>query len=201
MTSEEIARMQARMNASGLLPVALVVDGFWGPRSIAACELYCRRLMPAVNPWPAPTQMHLQQFYGSPGDESQLVRMQFPYRMLYDGRAVTSTMVHRKCAESLRRILERVGTKFLATPHIVDEATDYGGVYNNRAMRGGTLPSLHARGAAIDLDADDNGNRVAWPTGADMPLEIIEEFSKEGWTSAAVFWGRDAMHFQATRPD
>jgi hypothetical protein len=59
-------------------------------------------------------------------------------------------------------------------PHIRDEAEDYGGVYNFRKKRGGTSYSLHAYGAAIDLDADDNSFRAAWPVAADMPLEIIE---------------------------
>jgi len=83
-------------------------------------------------------------------------------------------------------------------PDIVDEATDYCGVFNFRLKRGGSTYSLHAYGAAIDLDADDNTFKNAWPINADMPLEIIEEFAREGWVSAAAFWGYDAMHFQAT---
>jgi hypothetical protein len=27
----------------------------------------------------------------------------------------------------------------------------------------------------------------------------MEEFAKEGWLAAGAFWGRDAMHFQATQ--
>jgi hypothetical protein len=34
---------------------------------------------------------------------------------------------------------------------------------------------------------------------ADMPLEIMECFAREGWLSAGAFWGYDAMHFQATQ--
>jgi hypothetical protein len=66
-------------------------------------------------------------------------------------------------------------------------------------MRGGSLPSLHARGAAIDLDADNNGNHVAWPVRATMPLEVMEAFAREGWLSAGAAWLRDGMHFQATQ--
>jgi hypothetical protein len=32
-----------------------------------------------------------------------------------------------------------------------------------------------------------------------MPIQVMEEFAKEGWLAAGAFWGRDAMHFQATR--
>ena len=34
---------------------------------------------------------------------------------------------------------------------------------------------------------------------SDMPLEIMEEFAKEGWKSAGAFWGFDSMHQEATR--
>ena len=54
-------------------------------------------------------------------------------------------------------------------------------------------------GAAIDLDADDNTFRDHWPMQADMPLEIMEAFAREGWVSAGAFWGYDAMHFEAVR--
>jgi hypothetical protein len=33
-----------------------------------------------------------------------------------------------------------------------------------------------------------------------MPLEVMEMFAQEGWLSAGAFWGRDAMHSQATKP-
>jgi hypothetical protein len=65
-------------------------------------------------------------------------------------------------------------------------------------MRNGTLPSLHARGAAIDLDPDDNGLHIPWPVRATMPIEVMEAFAREGWKPAGAFWSRDAMHFEAT---
>jgi len=190
MTTAEIKRMQQKVGAAP--------DGFWGPRSQAACRGYLRRLMPDPNPWPASDQQSLRKFYGVPGDESNLVTIEFPYEIKYDGKIVTKTRVHRKCAESLLRILERIKIRMEAVPDIVDEATDYCGVFNFRLKRGGSTYSLHAYGAAIDLDADDNTFKNAWPINADMPLEIIEEFAREGWVSAAAFWGYDAMHFQAT---
>ncbi len=66
-------------------------------------------------------------------------------------------------------------------------------------MRGGSLPSLHARGAAIDLMAATNRNKQHYPSGADMPFSVIEVFAKHGWLSAGAFWSRDAMHFQRTK--
>jgi hypothetical protein len=93
----------------------------------------------------------------------------------------------------LRRIVQ-----CLSVTH-PDVLADYNGCYNNRSMRGGSTPSLHARGAAIDFLAGDNGNKTSWPAKATMPLDVMKIFAVEGWLSAGAFWGRDAMHFQATR--
>lgn len=191
MSPNEIKNLQKRVGANP--------DGFWGPVSIAACRMHLRKLMPHISPWPKPDYDSLRKFYGEPGDESNLVTIEFPYRMLYEGKAVSRGRVHRKCADSLRRVLEDIGGQFNDAPDIVDEASDYGGCFNNRNKRGGSSKSLHAWGAAIDLDADDNSFRDSWPVKSDMPIEIIEAFAREGWMSAAAFWGYDAMHFQATR--
>jgi hypothetical protein len=174
-------------------------DGFWGAKSQAACRAYLRSLMPKQNPWPKSDQASLRAFYGSPGDESNLVTIEFPYPMFYDGKRVTKTRVHKKCADSLLRALTSIRDLIPTHPHIKDEVEDYGGVFNFRLKRGGSSYSMHAYGAAIDLDADDNTFRDSWPMKADMPLEVMEAFAREGWIAAGAFWGYDAMHFQASQ--
>lgn len=191
MNTSEIKSLQARIGAKP--------DGFWGPASIEACKRHLVRLMPSPNPWPYPNQAALRAFYGEPGDESNLVTIEFPYPMFYDGKRVTKTRVHKKCADSLLRVLTNIKSLMPSVPSIVDEAQDYGGCFNFRNKRGGSSWSLHAWGAAIDLDADDNSFKDHWPMKADMPIEIMEAFAREGWISAGAFWGYDAMHFQATR--
>lgn len=173
-------------------------DGFWGEKSQQACRNYLRSLMPRQNPWPKPDAANLRAFYGVAGDESNLVTIEFPFPMFYDGKRVTKTRVHRKCADSLLRILKDIGTRYQGQQGIMEEAEDYGGIFNFRKKRGGTSYSLHAYGAAIDLDADDNTFRDSWPVKADMPLEIMECFAREGWKSAGAFWGYDSMHYEAT---
>lgn len=187
MTTKEIQHVQMRVGA--------VPDGFWGPQSIAACQRHLLSLMPKPNPWP--THDRLRAFYGEPGDESNLVSITFPYPMFYDGKVVKSTRVHRKCAASLRRVLDDIGESLGTRSDIMDEASDYGGCFNFRLKRGGGSYSLHAYGAAIDLDADDNTFRNHWPMQSDMPIEIMECFAREGWKSGGAFWGYDAMHHEA----
>jgi hypothetical protein len=186
MTTAHIIALQDRI---GTEP-----DGFWGPASIAACIRHLRGLMPYPNPWPSPDQDSLRAFYGTAGDESRLVNIDV--RKLgvdYDDEPVKTIRVHERCADSLLRVLTAISK--LQERYVL---LDYAGVFSNRPMRGGRLPSLHARGAAIDLRPQTNGNHVHWPVASDMPLAVMEAFSREGWKSAGAFWGRDAMHFQAT---
>lgn len=174
--------------------IGVTPDGFWGPKSIAAAQKYLRSLMPRENPWPKTDQKSLLDFYGSAGDELQLVNLDVTgLGLKYEGKSVRTIRCHGKVAHSLRRVLEKLSKTH---PEILAK---YVGCYNNRPMRGGSLPSLHARGAAIDLDPDTNGNHAPWPTKATMPFEVMEEFAKEGWLSAGAFWSRDGMHFQATK--
>ena len=58
MTRAQITAMQDRI---GTTP-----DGFWGPKSITACQRHLRALMPKDANWPGTSQAALQGFYGSP---------------------------------------------------------------------------------------------------------------------------------------
>jgi hypothetical protein len=191
MKPYQIVKIQKRI---GTTP-----DGFWGPKSVAACKKHLRAMMPDPNPWPASDQASLRAFYGKPGDESNLVTFQPAYPLFYGGKKVSGVRCHKKVAESLARVLESIEKLGRVQPDIMDEAQDYSGCYNFRLKRGGSTYSLHAWGAAIDLDADDNTFKDSWPMKADMPLEIMECFAKEGWISAGAFWGYDAMHFEASK--
>lgn len=187
MTRNQIIELQKRVGATP--------DGFWGPASIKACKAHLRSLMPKDHPWPTTDQGALTRFYGRPGDESMLVNLAVgDLGIRYDGRDVKTIRCHHKVAPSLRRILEQIAK----TPHAW-VLKEYAGVYNNRPMRGSSTPSLHARGAAIDLAPSTNQFREHWPMSANMPIEIMEIFSREGWMAAGAHWGYDSQHFQATR--
>lgn len=193
MTRTEIAEMQRRI---GTTP-----DGWWGPKSIAACQAHLRALMPKPSPWPATSQAALTAFYGAPG-AGPLVKVDFPWRMkLYDGPQTTAyCFVHSKVAASFERVLALLLAAFPSAESRAIAGIDrFFGSYVNRAMRGGSLPSMHARGAAVDFDATRNSLWSHWPTRAHMPIEVMECFAVEGWVAAGAFWGRDAMHFEASK--
>lgn len=184
MTEADIKEIQARIGATP--------DGHWGPKSIAAAKTWLKRLNAYNRQWPSTDQASLTAFYGKAGDESKLVTFAAPKGIKYEGRQCSVIRCHARVAESLERIMVRLVAEF---PEI---AADYAGCFNNRAMRGGSTPSLHARGAAVDFAPDTNGNHTHWPAAADMPWGVMEIFASEGWMPAGVFWSRDAMHFQAT---
>jgi D-alanyl-D-alanine carboxypeptidase len=196
MTQKEIMRMQTKLG--------VVADGFWGPKSIAACQAYLRSLMPKPNPFPA--QDNVTAFYGKhgePGGFSPPTKtIVLPFPIFYEGQKVTKLSPHEKCADSLLRVFERLAIAFpTEEARRAAGLLAYDGLYNPRKMRGGTSWSMHSWAIAVDFNAGKNGNKTAWPSIAVMPLEVMECFAREGWTSAGAFWGRDAMHFQATKPD
>lgn len=193
MKQGDIKAIQQELKDAGMY--GGLIDGDFGPKSRVAAQRFLRALCPDTAPWP--TSSGVRSFYGEPG-EANLVSIEFPYPMFYDGKQVTRTRCHRKVAASLLRVLEAI-KHLLPNADVADEAQDYGGIYNYREKRGASSLSRHAWGIAIDLDADDNSFRAVWPLVADMNWEIIKAFAKEGWTSAAVFWGYDAMHFEAVR--
>ena len=193
MTRAQIESMQARI---GVRP-----DGWWGPKSIAACKRHLQAMMPHPPVGPKPSTKACTEFYGEPG-KVPIVRIKPPYRMfLYDGPDVVDGIaIHAKCAESLMSILESL-MEIYPTPQARSEAgiDKFFGSYVNRAQRGGSQPSKHAWAAAIDLDANRNGLHTAWPTKSRMPLQVIEVFAQHGWINLGPVIQRDAMHFQLTQ--
>lgn len=187
MNRERIKKLQARIGTK--------VDGFWGPKSTAAAQRHLKALMPKNNPWPAPTQSALRSFYGRPEDNSRIISVEAPaWLRLYDSdKKVRTISCHKKVAASLLRALEAA---YKVAPDVTKR---YFGCHVDRPMRGSRTPSTHAYGAAVDLAASGNGNRTHWPCSANMPIEVMECFAREGWKSAGAFWSRDAMHFAAHR--
>ena len=185
MTTTQIKAIQTEI---GVNP-----DGFWGPKSIAACQKYLRKMMGSNSP--KTDQASLTVAYGKPGDESRLIPLPVTgLGVKYDGKPVKSIRCNKAVADSLLTIIKELST----FPEGRKALSEYAGCYLNRPMRGGSLPSLHARGAAIDFMAGTNGLNTHWPNRATMPFSVIKVFAKHGWLSAGAFWSRDAMHFQRT---
>ena len=164
--------------------------------------------------WPRDDPAALAAFYGAfelkadgtptmAWEAAHLVTLvpPFPMRVAWDPRvAITRIRCHKLVAESLRRVLQAILAHFGTRAAIRRAGMDlYGGAYNFRRISGAERLSVHAWGAAIDLDPGHNPLGRAWASGCGMmPMEVVALFEAEGWVWGGRFKGRkDCMHFQA----
>lgn len=209
------SKLRLTPNTPGITPPALLPA--WGPQrpALAQGQDLPRRTAAATTAvqrqrWPHPSSDALDEFYGDPrgwGGEADndwelasLGRIAVPpglnMVLSWDTTCPVHTILcHHKVAASLTRILQRCA----ADPQAAAAVRLYGGCYNYRPNRGnGAVLSLHAYGAAIDIDPAHNPYHS---TAGSMPLSVIQAFEDEGWLWGGRFiHGRDPMHFQATGP-
>lgn len=164
-----------------------------------------------MNQWPKDSTEELRRFYGeialgadgrpTVAWESRtlvLIPTPFPLRLSWDtSKSVRRVRCHWKVAESLGRILEALLREFPDPESRSAARIDlFGGCYEFRARRGGNRLSLHAWGAAWDMDPA--GNPLGQETSL-HPRVVREIFAAEGWRSGADFSRPDPMHYEAVR--
>ncbi|QAU37153.1 hypothetical protein XH86_05215 [Bradyrhizobium guangdongense] len=155
----------------------------------------------------------LDNFYGDPRGaggransawaQENLTKIVPPWAMRSDGGAVSQITVHKKCKDSLTRILNAIWESAGRDPAKIKAAhlDEFDGSYNFRVnVNSPSRLSLHAYGAAIDLAAAENPNGAPWhDNGRMLPRWAIDAFLAEGWSWGGDFSGTpDPMHFQAT---
>lgn len=164
-----------------------------------------------------PLQRDCDAFYGNPRggrgasgswETGCLTRVKPPFAMYYDGRPVSYILMNRKCADSFRRVLNKIWIASGKDQSVLDKwgASTFAGSYVFRQKRGGSTLSMHSYGCAIDLDPARNGFHNTNPNfGRGDARKVVEAFESEGWEWGGSWAGRscDGMHFQAawTRPD
>jgi hypothetical protein len=155
----------------------------------------------------------LDKFYGNPRGaagradpawaQQNLTTIVPPWAMRSDRSAVSQITVHKKCKDSLTRILNAIWDLTGRDPVKIKAAhlDEFDGSYNFRMnVNSPSKLSLHAYGAAIDLAAAENPNGTPWrDNGRMLPRWAIDAFLAEGWCWGGDFSGTpDSMHFQAT---
>ena len=157
-----------------------------------------RSALPA-NTWPKDTQAARNAFYGDPAKNqiaSQLVPVVPPFAMYYDGKRVKAIQFHRRAAPALLAALNEIWDYCGHDQRKIDAAgvSRYAGAYNHRKVRGSdTKWSNHAYGAAIDLNAAENGLYAK----GNMPQFVIDAFCRQGAMWGGWYKGRlDPMHFE-----
>lgn len=159
-----------------------------------------------------PKQSQCDTYYGNPRgrdgrasmawESANLTRIEPPYRMTYAGKPIKTLTIHKKCADSLLRVLTRIWQVSGEDQKKIDQAgaSIYGGSYNFRLTRGGSVLSMHAYACAVDLDPARNAFHDQTPNFDNYPW-VVKAFEDEGWIWGGRWQGRskDGMHFQAAR--
>ena len=143
--------------------------------------------------------------FGSPGGNLGMCDLPYPMRLSWK----TSVVIHRfACHRLVVRPLKIIFEDTLAH-YGLDEIERlgldiFGGCFSVRAKRGGTSPSMHSWGIAVDIDParnklDWNGDR------AELAKPDYKFFWKTVEQNSGISLGRtkdyDWMHFQFARLD
>lgn len=160
------------------------------------------------NTWPLQAQCDV--FYGDPrgahGTYSprwaaqSLTHVTVPWVCHCGKIPVTHITVHRKCAESLTRVLAYIWEQCGEDQSAIDTLHyhRFDGSFVFRPMRNGHALSMHSYGIALDFDAGEN------PYGSHHALFhsdslIVRAFEAESWIWGGRWSYPDNMHFQGAR--
>lgn len=204
----------------GLLPTAQVGEAHWQiifktPPAAARQPAPSPDALPPIEAmrWPEDDPASLANFYGrhefdttgtmptALWERRNLTQIRPPWPMVLSwdkARPVLNITCHKSVARSLVCVLDRINR--LAAPEQIrkDGLNLFGGCYCYRPRRTSARLSLHAYGAAIDLDPDRNAMGTP-PKKAAMPGYAIEAFEAAGWRWGGNWKNPDPMHFEAAR--
>ena len=182
--------------------VGVDADGIVGPKTVAAImdALGIKDEKPVV--WPTQAMVRSgKSIFGSPG-EGELVSIEPPYPLFYEGKQVRTIRVHRLVAEAVLDVLREVLAVYGAERIRELGLDQYGGSYNYRGTTGGSSLSMHAWGVAIDWCPEKNGMKMHAPE-ASLSREACgpwwEIWEKHGAVSMGRAGGYDWMHVQFAR--
>ena len=196
------------------------IDGLWGPQTDNAVTEFEEMLTSGGEPtawrdqapsdanphgWPAQASDALTEFYGPSCNEGNLVTVECPWSLSLDWDLTKKTRkirCHSRVADSLRSVLERIHEVYGESELRRLGLHRYGGSYNCRTMRGGTKPSMHSWGIAIDWFPSQNKLRWGRDRASLAAADCIpwwQIWEEEGWVSLGRSRNFDWMHVQAAR--
>ncbi len=119
------------------------------------------------------------------------------------GTQVTKVTCHKKVAESLKRIFEKILEHYGSVEEVKKARMHlFAGMFNFRKIAGSNRLSTHAWAISIDIDSEKNPQGKPHDESKGMmPMAVVKIFEAEGWKWGGRFSGDrvDCMHFQATK--
>lgn len=154
--------------------------------------------------WPKDNTAAKNAFYGNfklPNWGNQyLIRIHAPFMMYYEKKpCVSGILVNKMCASGMMAAFSEIWEKCNHDQKQVDKtgASDYGGCYNPRPIRGSSNPSNHSWACAIDLSPGTNGFNMK----TTLSSVVIDAFKHQGARWGGDYKGRkDPMHFEFASP-
>lgn len=134
------------------------------------------------------TALQARRRYGDPTAESAMVLFDVP-RELEVGAIPNKIYCNRDLVIPLTKALTLVLSRGLSS-----KIRTYDGCFCVRNKRGGSSPSLHSWGLAVDINA--SWNRMGQPSTQDPRL--VACFTESGFDWGGAWVRLDAMHFQLT---
>lgn len=195
------------------------IDGLEGPQTRYAFEVWDARLRgenaetwrdqepagtlppPVKTIWPLESEM--TRFFGSVGKNQTMLEPPWQMVLAWDPKTkIRRFQIHEKVHDSAVRVLDRTLDHY-GLEGIHDLGLHlFGGCLNVRAMKGGTSPSIHSWGTALDFDPERN--QLRWGRDkARLAQKDARQFwafwEEEGWVSLGRALNYDWMHVQAAR--
>jgi hypothetical protein len=197
------------------------IDGLVGPQTRHAFEVYAARArgVEGLETWrddeaaargraqpanfPSQTPRAMEKFFGAVGAHQAMLVLPKDYPMCLawePSRTVTRFYCHEKIHDGARRVLVRVLDAYGPARIRALGLDRFGGCLNVRRMRGGSSWSMHAWGAALDFDPENN--QLRWTrTRARFARPEYERWwslwEAEGFVSLGRACDFDWMHVQA----
>lgn len=213
-----VAAAQAILAAMGYEPGA--IDGLFGHNTREALTAFhteqatgAKPVLARVPQAPVPGAAHvwprqadMERVFGARGSSEATAgqcNLPFPFIIAWNtSQRVSRFSCHRKVAGAFTRIFADAARHYGEARFRQLRLDRFGGCFNDRAMRGGTRPSTHAYGVAVDLDPENNQLRWGRDRAA-FARSDYDPFWKIVEAAGLVPLGRvanmDWMHFQAAR--
>lgn len=153
-----------------------------------------------------PVQADVSRFFGQRGSARATAGkclLPIPHFLAWDkGQSVTSFRCHELVADAFTNIFRDAVKHYGETEYRRLRLDLFGGCFNDRRMRGGGAPSMHAYGIAVDLDPERN--QLRWDHkrayfARDEYIPFWNIVVGHGGTPAGYAWDGDWMHFQMAR--
>lgn len=124
-----------------------------------------------------------------PGFEAKNLKLfDLPYPLIFEGQTVKHARCHKLLVDNFLQVFREIQAAGFES-----QVKNFGGIFNKRPQKGGTKPSTHSWGIAIDLETKK------FPLGSSdrFPDEVVAIFKKAGFLYGGDFVSRkDPMHFQ-----